>query len=190
VRLIEFRQPDEALLKQLELLLDPRGKPTGDNPGEKRSKTRKDGPAPRFATLITTLADVVNQNRRDRGYCEDLTLREILHHHPEGKEILREVRVSQFDKQISKNVDIMNKKAGSAMTMEVMGFLCQGISTKEATRVFGWSKTLINDAKLQAARAEFDSSLRGPFQTLQQRPGGTKKKVADLQKVRMCTVGW
>jgi hypothetical protein len=165
--------------------LDPGGKPTGDIPGEHRSKNRKDGPAPRFATLITTLADAVNQNRRDRGYREDLTLREVLHHHPEGQEILREVRVSEFDKQISKNVEIMNKKAGSAMTMEVMGFLCQGISTKDATRVFGWSKTLINDAKLRAGRAEFDSSLRGPFQMLQQRPGGTKQKIPDIEQVRV-----
>jgi hypothetical protein len=190
VRLIEFRQPDPDLLKQLENLLEPGGKPTGDNPDEKRSKNRKDGPAPRFATLITTVAGAVNHNRRGRGYSEDLTLREILRHHPEGQEILLEGRVCEFDKQIAKNVLIMNEKAGAAMTMEVMGILCEGISTKDATRVFGWSKTLINDAKLQAARAEFDSSLRGPFQTLQQRPGGTKKKVADLQKVRMCTVGW
>jgi hypothetical protein len=179
---------DQGLASEIQTLVSPQGgAPLSDNPDESRSRHRERRPVPRFGQVIATLLTAVNDGRRQRGFRVDLTLREVLRYHPAGKEILREGMVATVDKQLAKNAQTLVERAGRSMTEEVTGILSNKISTKEAKRRFGKSSSLINTGKRLSLESEFNPSRRGPFQTLQQKPHGTKNRIPEIERVR---AGW
>ena len=148
---------------------------------EIRSKHREGGSAPRAAAFVES---VLQQTSKNRGYIKPLTVRDLLPYSPEGQSIASELQLANNTKQLGVNALTLAKKRGKAFTDIVLGTLSEGIKPIAAAReMFAVSETTIRDSRKAAKESEMNPSLRGPFETLQQKPGGTKNTVSALEVV-------
>jgi hypothetical protein len=128
-------------------------------------------------------SSLVNQQRVSKNDNMPLKLRHVLRYHEEGPELLQRKSLSTTDQKLADNV--RNLVWGNAMTKDLVGQLAQGVPAREASQIFNKCQTTINNATGHVREVEFGTSESGPFVTLQKRPGCTRKRISDIERVNL-----
>jgi hypothetical protein len=86
---------------------------------------------------MQSIMETVSQARKSRwNWCVGLRLYDVIHHHPDGKDLIQQLTVSDTERTLAKNVQVLvaRPNMGRAMTTEVVGTLAPGLSIKVIPR--------------------------------------------------------
>jgi hypothetical protein len=137
--------------------------------------------------VFTAILAAVNHERDLMD--SPLTLREVLAHHPDGKQILTVSTMVERDRLLAQNAIHLVKSCGNAMTADVVGILSQGLSKTTAARTFGLSRTTIYKSDKTTSEAKLNPGARGPFLTMNKTPS-QPNRISSEERVRTCLCDW
>ena len=175
---------DYVSVCELVELLTIAGRPiSSDNPvNERRRVTRPDsGVASRVALLLDTICADVSEAR---GLNRALTVRDVMKCREESQFLIENLAKIEEAQTLATNAVVLADIGGRAMTKEVVGILSRNIPTSRAATLFKVDQsTVLRYVTEMHERSMQLSDEKGPFQSLQMRPGASRKKISDSERI-------
>jgi hypothetical protein len=123
--------------------------------------TRVDGIATKTARIFDELLDTINVGRGLANTDEKMTLRDVLGHSEEGKQIIQEGQTASVGRVLAENAVRLAGMRGKAFTSTVVGVLSAGLRAKQASALFNISETRVRSCVQEQREAKFDDAKKG-----------------------------